>query len=189
MTRLKLACLGWGSLCWRPENLKTDGGWRPDGPMLPLEFTRASDEGKGRLTLVVTPGAPEVRTLWTLLDYERLGDAREALRDREGCQMAAVGLWPGADEHKRLGGVAIAAWANEHGMDHVLWTALGPKFGNVNGRQPASADEAVEYLRSRPPEVLAQAEEYVRKAPTQVRTPFRVAFEEQLGWTPIASAG
>jgi hypothetical protein len=103
--------------------------------------------------------------------------------------MAAVGQWPGVDEHKRLGGAAIAAWAKEHDMDHVLWTALGPKFGNVSGRQPASADEAVEYLRSRPPAGLAKAEEYVRKAPPQIRTPFRTAFEERLGWTPVESVG
>ena len=70
------------------------------------------------------------------------------------------------------------------GFDCVLWTALGPKFRGENGRQPASAEEAVEYLRSRPPAVYKQAEEYVRNAPRQVRTSYRAVFEERLGWTP-----
>ncbi|KQX90564.1 hypothetical protein [Variovorax sp. Root473] len=183
-TSPKIACLGWGSLCWQPKELRTAGGWQLDGPMLPLEFTRTSDEGKGRLTLVVTPGVPEVQSLWVLLDYESLEDAREALMVREGCLPGGVGVWPGPDEHKRLGGGTIAAWARNKGFDHVLWTALGPKFMNENGRQPTSAREAVDYLRSRPPAVFAQAEEYVRKAPLQVRTTFRTAFEERLGWTP-----
>ena len=65
----RIACLGWGSLCWQPEELKTLGGWRNDGPNLPLEFTRASDEGKGRLTLVITADVPEVGVLWTFLEY------------------------------------------------------------------------------------------------------------------------
>ena len=114
-----------------------------------------------------------------------MDQAREALRFREGCVAKAVGIWPGPDEHNRLGGAAIAAWAKDKGFDHVLWTALGPKFRNENGRQPASAEEAVEYLQPRPPEVRAKAEEYVRKAPRQVQTPFRSAFEEHLGWTPL----
>lgn len=101
-----IACLGWGSLCWRPEELRTSGGWRHDGPMLPLEFTRASDDGRGRLTLVITPGVPEVQSLWTLLDYETLDEAREALRKREGCLSKAVGLWPGQD--------ASAPWWRGH---------------------------------------------------------------------------
>lgn len=180
----KIACLGWGSLCWQLKELRTDGNWQHDGQMLPLEFTRTSDEGKGRLTLVITPGASEVQSLWTLLDYESIEDAREALRAREGCQLAGLGSWPGPDEQKRLGGGAIAKWAKDKGHHHVLWTALGPKFMNTRGRQPASAEEAVEYLRLRPPEVFAEAEEYVREAPLQVRTAFRTAFEEQLGWTP-----
>jgi hypothetical protein len=153
--------------------------------MLPLEFTRTSDKGKGRLTLVITEGVPEVQSLWTDLTYECVDEAREALRKREGCALNAVGLWPGLDEHQRLGGAAIGAWAKAKGFDHVLWTALGPKFCGENGRKPDSAQEAVDYLRSSPPEVFAQAEEYVRRAPPQIQTVFRSAFEEQLGWTPL----
>lgn len=101
---LKIACVGWGSLCWQPKELRTCGGWRADGPMLPLEFARASDKGSGRLTLVITPGASETKALWTLLDYPTRDGAREALVAREGCLPAGVGEWPGADEQQRLAG-------------------------------------------------------------------------------------
>ena len=184
----RIACLGWGSLCWNPGELRTSGGWRADGPELPLEFTRASDKGKGRLTLVITPGVSEVQCLWTLLTYGGVAEAAAALREREGCALGAIGRWPGADEHQRPGGNAIGAWARAKGLDDVTWTALRPKFRNVDGQQPANAQEALEYLLTRPAGVREEAEEYVRKAPIQIRTAFRKTFEEQLGGTPLSGS-
>ena len=45
--------LGWGSLLWDHSNLKLKSPWIPSSIKLPLEFSRISDKGAGRLTLVI----------------------------------------------------------------------------------------------------------------------------------------
>ena len=179
---MKIACIGWGSLVWKPDVLRCADAWQPDGPALPLEFARTSRDG--RLTLVLIAGATPVATLWSALDYASAESARDALAGREGCGAHAIGLWPGVMPEYDVGGTEVAFWAKAKGLDAVVWTALKPKFGNVSGKGPESAVAAVEYLKQLSPEAAAAAREYVERCPAQVRTPFRVAFEERLGWVP-----
>lgn len=157
-----------------------------DGPELPIEFARVSRDG--RLTLVLTAGTPAVPALWTELDYTKPLHAQEALAGREGCMVSAVGLWPGKPPEHNAGADAIAAWASERGMAAVVWTALKPKFNNVDGLGPQSAAEAVNYLEQLAETARSIAKEYVERAPPQVRTPFRSAFEQDLGWHPQPAA-
>jgi hypothetical protein len=184
---MKIACLGWGSLVWNPGVLRCIDDWRDDGPELPLEFARTSQDG--RLTLVLVAGAQAVSTLWTELDYTKPLHAQEALAGREGCSLSAIGLWPGkAPEHGPGVVDAIAKWAAARGIDAVVWTALRPKFNNVDGQAPESAAAAVAYLRQLDGKSQARAREYIERAPAQVRTPFRHAFEQKLGWLRSAGA-
>ena len=46
---MKIAVLGWGSLIWDPKELDANNEWNNDGPFLPIEFARISNNG--RLTL------------------------------------------------------------------------------------------------------------------------------------------
>lgn len=181
---LRVACLGWGSLVWRPGSLKLCGPWHEDGPLLPLEFARTSDKGVGRLTLVITPGASEVPTLWAVLAYPTIDESVAALIDREKCQPLGVGVWPNDAQSQLPGGEVIGQWGRAKGFHYVIWTALPPQFRGERGRAPASAAEAIAYLEQRNPGILADAEEYVRRAPAQIRTSFRSAFEQHFGWTP-----
>lgn len=41
---MKIVCIAWGSLIWEPGPLRVASTWRPDGPVLPLEFVRDSDD-------------------------------------------------------------------------------------------------------------------------------------------------
>ena len=48
---MKIAILGWGSLIWNQNGLPVKGQWKKNGPVLPIEFSRVSRDG--RLTLVI----------------------------------------------------------------------------------------------------------------------------------------
>jgi hypothetical protein len=181
---MKIACLGWGSLVWSPAVLHCVGGWRPDGPELPLEFARTSQDG--RLTLVLTAGTKPLPCLWTEVEYTAPHHAQEALAGREGCTLPGIGLWPGDLPAHALGADVIAAWALSRGLDAVVWTALKPKFDGIDGNAPASAEAALNHLKQLDARRLAKAQEYVERAPAQIQTPFRAAFEQVLGWHPIA---
>jgi hypothetical protein len=182
---MAIACLGWGSLVWNPGDLPIIGQWRDDGPWLPLEFARTSDNGAGRLTLVITPGAARSRSLWAWLDAADLETATALLMTRERCKGAGIGRWPSDKSQPHAGYAEVREWASALALDGVVWTALPPMFRSVRGSGPTSAAAAIEYLKQRPDGVRADAEEYVRRAPRQIRTPFRQAFEQQLGWTPL----
>ena len=74
---MKIACLGWGSLIWRPESLLIQRQWFQDGPFLPIDFLRQSKDG--RLTLVINETSKSVRTLWALMDTDDLNKAKTSL--------------------------------------------------------------------------------------------------------------
>jgi len=43
----KIIVLGWGSLIWDPRELKIKNSeWQKDGPNLPIEFARISQDGR-----------------------------------------------------------------------------------------------------------------------------------------------
>lgn len=136
----------------------------------------------GRLTLVLTEGAAPVRCLWVELDYATALEAKAALEEREGCAPGAIGVWPGPAPKHSVGADSIAHWAEEKGLAAVVWTALPPKFDGSPGKAPQSAEAAMSYLEPLSPEAMAAAREYIERAPTQIRTAFRMIFEERLGW-------
>jgi hypothetical protein len=179
---MKIACLGWGSLIWRPESLLIRREWFADGPILPIEFTRKSNDG--RLTLVISETAQPVRTLWALMATDNLETAKNSLMIREGISAANLNVSIGAvsvientdDVIKNV----IKNWAIELGLDAVIWTSLKSKFKEV-GVAP-SLEEAVFYLRSLDVNKRSIAEEYIRKAPKQIDTEFRRKFEIEFGW-------
>lgn len=176
---VNIVCIGWGSLVWEPGVLRCIGDWQADGPHLPLEFARTSRDG--RLTLVLTPEAVPVPTLWCKLDYNTGEAAQAALAGREGTSLHAIGLWPGSPPHFAVGAAEIAVWCKERGVDAVIWTALRPKFESVDGAGPIDAEAAAAYLGSLDESARARAREYVQRAPKQVSTSFRPTLELALG--------
>ena len=179
-----IVCLGWGSLIWRRDNLPVVEPWNQDGPLLPIEFARQSQDG--RITLVIKDGLPASGVLWAKLDVGTLGNAREALRAREKIphsnMLQHIAHWSrdnGASNRRET--KVIAAWVAPE-IEAVVWTALPPKFEDNIGRMPAE-QEVIAYLRSLTGKKLDDAREYIRRAPAQIRTPYRDAIEAALGWT------
>lgn len=185
---MKIGCLGWGSLIWRPDALLIQRQWFVDGPILPIEFLRQSNDG--RLTLVLAKNARPVRVLWAMLATDDLQLAVKSLATREGISERNIPKSVGSltttevvqDEIK----AEIQRWAKHTGLDAVIWTNLGPKFKGDNDVAP-SIQQAKDYLASLDANTRAIAEEYIRRAPKQVDTDYRREFERTFGWTSVLS--
>ena len=158
-----IACLGWGSLTWDPRELGV-GEWHTGGPAVNVEFVRQS--GGDRLTLVLHGDAAAVPSLWARMTVDRLDAAVRDLARREKTLVQHIDQWSAGDpDPPNIAG--LGAWATRQGVDGVIWTALGPKFDDEDGRVP-TADQAVAY--------------YVRRAP--VDTVYRRRILHALGWEP-----
>ncbi len=179
-----IACLGWGSLIWDPRTLSIKSNWFDDGPHILVEFVRVSSDG--RLTLVIDPSMLKVRCLWVLMNTATLNDAIDNLRARERIPRNnghLIGRWT-TGQNTPAGISDLQVWAQDKGIQSVIWTALGPRFQGQNGRVPTE-DEAVAYLQGLHGNQRNAAEEYIRRTPHQIDTAYRKRFEADLGWTPI----
>jgi hypothetical protein len=182
---MAIACLGWGSLIWDPRLLRVRRPWFVDGPLLPIEFARQSNDG--RITLVLVPGRVAlVRSLWALMSVNLLDDALESLRKRENIpeKNAAdhVAHWA---KGMAAEGIAdrVKSWAEGLGLDAVIWTNLPPKFNQTE--DVPSSDQVLAYLRSLDDNSKRNAERYIRLAPPQIDTEYRRNIERDLGWGPL----
>lgn len=179
---MRIAIIGWGSLIWDPRDLELASEWQEDGPRLPVELSRVSEDG--RLTLVLTEGVPEQPTLWAVSARDRLEEAAASLEAREGCGPKGIGSWPrlAGRSSIRTYDAVIEAWLEGKGLDGAVWTALGPKDEH-RIRRLASENERLEYLRRLEREGrAADAREYIERAPERIRTPFRERVRRELGW-------
>lgn len=181
---MKIACIGWGSLIWQPKNLQIQRKWFCDGPIVPVEFARQSNDG--RLTLVISENAKPIRTLWALMTSLTLDDAKESLRKREGVlsknidtSIASISISEETDDNIKL---SIQGWLSKSNLDAAIWTNLPPKFNGNNGDFPKIKD-AVDYLKTLDVHQRNLAEEYIRNTPKQIDTEYRRKFEIEFGWT------
>jgi hypothetical protein len=174
-----IACLGWGSLIWKADELPLASGWFIDGPALPVEFARVGDGGELATALCIS--APLSNVLWAVLDVQSVEAACEALRQREQIPHSredGVGVYiPGRSS---LG--VLAEWAQPRQLDAVIWTALPPKIHGLEGRMP-TVDDAITYLNGLTGETLDHARDYIRQVPAQIDTPYRRQICRQPGWT------
>jgi hypothetical protein len=179
-----IVCLGWGSLVWDPGELLIQPEWFRNGPMAHVEFARRSRDG--RITLVLEPLARPVQSLWAIMNTTALASARESLRRREGI--------PGKNAAKHIGDWTfgksppnslpdLEPWARAKGVDHVIWTALPPKF-EESERLP-SEEQVVRYLGRLIGDERERAERYIRRTARQIDTACRRRIEAELRWTPI----
>ncbi len=176
---MKIACIGWGSLIWRPGDLKVQKVWFEDGPMLPIEFTRKSNDG--RMTLIIDSLAKPVRTLWTLMTTDNINDSIRSLKEREGTPTSAIHHVLSNDNLSDPIKIIIKDWLISKNIDAAIWTGLSYR----EGEDRPSIEEVITKLLSLNYVTGKAAEEYIRKAPKQIDTEYRRAIEKELGWSPI----
>lgn len=172
---MKIAVLGWGSLIWNPKNLKIKTAWQNDGPFLPIEFARISNDG--RLTLVIKKSERKVQTLWSIMDFDDIELAKENLKERENMtNINSIGFVDIVAKNKlsRFEDVSITIekWAQEKNIDAVIWTDLGVKFfDKIN--KPFNTNNAIKYVENLPKKQQELAKEYILKTPPQIDTRLR----------------
>ena len=181
---MKIACLGWGSLVWDPQELPIQRQWFNDGPVLPIEFTRISDDK--RVTLIIdTETNIQVRTLWALMLTNNLERARESLKIREGTpkidKIHSVNIDYNGDEFPES---KIAEWLKSQQIDTAIWTGLSYNKKYFKGKRP-SIKQILNHLAKLKKEEKFQAAYYIRKAPRQIDTAYRRRIEAEFGWIPI----
>lgn len=182
----RIACIGWGSLIEHPGCLTTLGAWLADGPSLPVEFARESNDG--RITLVICPQAARVPTRWVLLNQTDVLAAAENLGRREYAEATpkwisrSIGWWDHSTaEQYGAESDTIATWATERELDGVVWTNLPCGFKSSRGQMP-SGEDVLTHLRSLDASALERAKDYVRTAPVEVDTAYRRQIAAHFGW-------
>lgn len=182
---MKIAILGWGSLIWQPKDLKFDTniGWKKDGPTLPIEFARISNDG--RLTLVITPNGTDVKTLYSVSSFDTLDLAVLNLAVREGSGRKSIGYYIKSKNESYPKEISfrdnIKNWIDTTDFDAVIWTNLSEKW-ILNDETKINPDNRIEYLKSLKGNQSAKAEEYIRNTPKQIDTKYRKLIIEKLGW-------
>jgi hypothetical protein len=175
---MRIAIIGWGSLVWDPRNLARTGGWRTDGPRLPVEFSRISADG--RLTLVIHLTSDLQQTYWALSSLDNLEAARENLRARECTGRTSIHWATRTDAHDPVSPIVATTqrWLRERTVDAAIWTGLAP---TIDGDVVANA---VAYLSGigEDDERWRRVREYVVKAPPQIQTRVRRTMQVS-GWT------
>jgi hypothetical protein len=179
-----IVLLGWGSLVWNPRDIGRilDGEWQADGPLLPIEYCRQSQDG--RLTLVVHDAALPVQVLWSRARTKDIDEAIRLLAARERCSIQRINSL--MRDSTSVDPFGLREWVHKVGVDALIWTGLPPRFGERNLTAP-TLPQAIDYLRSLEGVPREKAEEYVRRTPAQIRTKYRIAIEEQLAWYPLSN--
>jgi len=176
--KIKIACIGWGSLIWNPENLACQNKWFEDGPLLPIEFTRIS--GNNRVTLIIDKNSSPVRTLWSLMLHSNLDDCINSLMTREGTTKENIHYTSANDTCEDKFESLIKKWLLEKHIDLAIWTGLS--FSKKTNSKRPTVVEIIKHLEQLTGTERSIAEEYIRLAPRQIDTEYRREIENKLGW-------
>lgn len=161
----EIAILGWGSLIWDPQDLCYNGEWYKDGPSLPVEFARISEDGI--LTLVLYLSAKKVQVLWTYSKKITISEAIHNLSEREKCPIESIGFIDLKTQESRCNVLPevkdiIGSWAKGKGLDSVVWTDLSSNFSDKLNGKDFNEENVFEYLKELYEDKLRaeKAEEY-----------------------------
>ncbi len=179
--------LAWGSLYWNPDTLPIEH-WNYSSLELPLEFSRISDQGKGRLTLVIDPLNGQNNKVWYAPSkLKNVNQAINALKNREKTVVKNIAYINLKANKRRVNNThlelvkQIESWARNHQIDIVIWTDLQSNWKDIMHNN-YTVEGAYKYFDKSDLEVRLKILEYIYKAKnlTQINTPFSRYFFEKL---------
>jgi uncharacterized protein YaiE (UPF0345 family) len=180
----RIAILGWGSLIPCPGDLSIRGNWYLDGPVVSIEFSRKSADG--RLTLVIdTQRGSTITTQYAESTHVVVEDAVDNLRRREGTTVKNIGVCGRDGSDTRSSNhpevlLSMAAWLNSSNFDVVLWADLESNFA-VGQNREQFLESAIAYLNGLAEVCKANARDYINRAPAQTATALRQELRSR-GW-------
>jgi hypothetical protein len=146
---MKIAYFAWGSLLWNSDGLDLETKWKKTNIQLPLNFSRISDNGKGRLTLVIDNKNGVYNSIYyAITKVNNLNIAIKNLKKREGTISKYIGYINLKNESSRYSErltqndiQIFKSFALKHNIDAIIWTDLFPNFKNFN------TDNALKYIK------------------------------------------
>ena len=176
----RIVYLGWGSLLWDSEGLKVYE-WQRTDLKLPLEFSRASDGGFGRLTLVIdTKNGTENRVWAADTEHKNINAAIKAIRKREGSKNPrSIAYVDVKKDTQRVTHTPphivtrIEEYAKKHGYDVVIWTDLSSNWVELK-YSPFTNENVINYFRFLPMSIQVKVLTYIYQASRvgHIRTKF-----------------
>jgi len=152
---MKIIYLAWGSLLWKHKNLKLKSNWKKSSIHLPLNFSRISDAGKGRLTLVVdNKTGIENNIYYAETKYKDLNKAINSLRMREKTTKSLIGYINLKENTYRTSILTeeqvkkIRSFIQHNNYDAVIWTDIPSNFEKLFNKK-FSKDVALQYIDSK----------------------------------------
>jgi hypothetical protein len=152
---MKIIYFAWGSLLWDNDGLDLETKWKKTNIQLPLNFSRISDNKKGRLTLVID----KINGFYNPIYYAitkttNLNTAIVNLKIREGTITKNIGYINLKNDNSRYSDrltqddiEKLKSFAIKHKIDAMVWTDLKPNFKNF------STGNALKYIESKKKEI------------------------------------
>jgi hypothetical protein len=146
--------IAWGSLLWNFKSLRIETEWTKTNIKFPLNFSRISDSGQGRLTLVIDKTGEMNNVYYAKTAFSNLNTAIQKLKTREKTSNKNIGFINIAsdtfrtsllDDKKIL---ELINFAKKNKIDGLIWTEISPNFNEVFGK-PYSKENAIEYIESK----------------------------------------
>lgn len=168
--KLRIGYLAWGSLLWDSPELKVPE-WTRTKMKLPLEYSRASDGGFGRLTLVIDAKNGTENRVWIgETTHKNINSAIKAVRKREGsASLRAIAYIDLKKNTQRVTNTPehlverIKTYAKEHEYDVIIWTDLASNWVEIK-YCAFDNENVINYFRFLPVSIQVKILAYIYQA-------------------------
>jgi len=152
---MKIGYIAWGSLLWDFTKLRLKYPWKDSNIQLPLNFSRISDKGKGRLTLVIDKKNGKLNNVFLARTKSNdLNKAINQIKNREKTRKSNIGYINLKDNTVRTKLLNkehiqnIKKLAIKNNLDAIIWTDIPPNFQEITGDK-FNVTNATKYIESK----------------------------------------
>lgn len=177
--------IAWGSLLWNFKSLKIDTEWTKSNIKFPLNFSRISDSGKGRLTLVIDKTGEMNNIYYAKTALSNLNTAIQKLKIREKTLTKNIGFINISSDTYRTSLLdnnkiqELVSFAKKNKIDGLIWTEIPSNFNEVFGK-PYSKENAIEYIESKHENKKILEYIFLSKIYGNIKTPLSTALIKRL---------